>query len=464
VRGWKVANDLNREWLLRRGREERVGESGPRGLSRRDFLKTSGTGLAGAVLLGAAGCGGGGQAGGATELYYTAPPDETGTTKRLIADFNEKNKGEYRVIFREGNSDTGQRLDKLRTQFQAGGENLDVILGDVIWTAELAASGWVSDLSDRFPESDRQEFLPGSVAAITYDGKPYAMPWYTDTGLLYYRKDLLKESGYGGPPKTWDELKAMARKVRDKSNTRYGFVFQGARYEGGVCNGCEYIWAHGGDVLDPADPTKVIVDSPQAIAGLATERSMITDGVSPQAVTVYKEDESAGAFLNGDAVFLRQWPYVYALTSDPKQSKVKPEQVGVSELPSADGKPGNGTVGDQPLYISASSRYPDAAWKFIEFLTATEQQKFRIVEGSYLPTRTDLYDDPETRDSVPVVALAREALQHTRPRPISPYYSDFSLEIQEQFNASLTGDIAPEDAARTLKENLENLIQQGQDS
>jgi trehalose/maltose transport system substrate-binding protein len=229
------------------------------------------------------------------------PPDESGPTAKLIHAYNQKNKGKYRIAFREGNADTRQRLDKLRTQFQAGEEDLDVILGDVIWTSELAASGWVSDMSDRFPESDRQKFLPGSVDAITFDGKPYAMPWFTDTGLLYYRKDLLKESGYDAPPKTWDELKTMARRVREKSGTKFGFVFQGARYEGGVCDGCEYIWGNGGDVLEPEDPSRVIVDSPQAIAGLTTERSMITDGVSLKAVSVYKEDESAGAFLNGTA-------------------------------------------------------------------------------------------------------------------------------------------------------------------
>ncbi|MDQ2672994.1 MAG: substrate-binding domain-containing protein, partial [Actinomycetota bacterium] len=167
----------------------------PRELSRRDFLKVGGAGLAGAVLLGTAGCGGGGeQSGGPTELYFTAPPDTSGTTSKLINQFNEKNKGTYRVIFREGSSDTGQRLDKLRTQFQAGGEEIDVILGDVIWTAELAASGWISDLSDRFPESRQQAFLPGSVEAIVFEGKPYGMPWFTDTGLLYYRKDLLNQS------------------------------------------------------------------------------------------------------------------------------------------------------------------------------------------------------------------------------------------------------------------------------
>jgi multiple sugar transport system substrate-binding protein len=434
----------------------------PRGLSRRDFLKVGGAGLAGAAFLGAAGCGGGEQGGGASEIYFTSAPDASGTTEKLIDMFNDKNKGKYKVIFHQGNSDTGQRFDKLRTQMQAGGEDLDVILGDVIWTAQLAESGWISDLSDRFTESQRKEFLPGSVEAITYKGKAFGMPWFTDTGLLYYRKDLLQESGFDGPPKTWDELKQMTRKVRENAGLKYGFVFQGAAYEGGVCNGMEFIWTHGGEVLDPNDPTKVLVDSPEAIAGLATERSLITERISPEAVTVYKEDESAGAFLNGDAVFLRNWPYVYALVGTSDYPELKPEQVGVSELPSADGEPGNGTVGDQPLYISSTAKDPDATWKFIQFLTAPEQQKIRAVEGAYLPTRTALYSDPEIQEKVPVVPLAQEALQHTRPRPVSPYYSDMSLEMAEQFNASLSGDISPEEAARTLKEQLERFIKEGQ--
>lgn len=161
---------------------------------------------------------------------------------------------------------------------------------------------------------------------------------------------------------------------------------------------------------------------------------------------------------------MRNWPYVYALIGTSDYPKLKPEQVGVSELPSADGKPGNGTVGDQPLYISTSSKYPDAAWRFIEFVTASEQQRLRALEGSYLPTKSALYDDPEIQEKVPVVALAKEALQHTRPRPVSPYYSDMSLEMAEQFNASLKGVTTPEDAARTLKRELESIIQQGQES
>ena len=436
-----------------------------RRLSRRDFLKVGGAGLAGATLLAVAGCGGGQQQGGGhTRLVFTSAPDETGTTQKLIQKFNDQYKGKYNVVFREGSADTGQRFDQIRTQMQAGGGDLDVILGDVIWTAQLAANGWISDLSDHFTDSDRQDFLPGSVEAIIYEGKAYGMPWFTDTGLLYFRKDLLEKSGYNGPPKTWDELKEMALKVKEDSGIKYGFVFQGAEYEGGVCDGCEFIWTHGGNILDPHDATKVVVDSPQAAAGLATERSMIESGVSPRAVTTYKESEGDGVFLRGDSVFYRCWPYVYSLAGTSDFPDVKPEQVGVSELPSADGKPGNGTVGDQPFYISESSKNPDGAWELIKFMTDPEQQKFRAIEGSYLPTRSALYDDQDILQKVPVVGLAKEALQHTRPRPVSPYYSDMSLEMAEQFNRTLKGEVTPEEGVRILQRELESLIEQGQES
>jgi multiple sugar transport system substrate-binding protein len=256
----------------------------------------------------------------------------------------------------------------------------------------------------------------------------------------------------------------MALKAKTNSGTDFGFVFQGAQYEGGVCNGCEFIWTHGGNVLDPQDPTRVLVGQPEAVAGLSAYRSMVEDGVAPESVAIYGEEETDGAFLGGDAIFERCWPYVYALTSDPTASKIKPDQVGVSEIPSADGKPGNGTVGDQPFYINASSPYQDEAWEFIKFATAPEQERFRATEGSYLPTLTNLYKDPEIQQDVPIVPLAEEALQHTRPRPVSPYYSDMSLEMAKQFNAALKGEVSPEEAAQTLQTQLESIIEQGQES
>lgn len=431
-------------------------------LSRRDFLRVGGAGLAGLALLGASGCGGGGgqQGGSGEEIVFSWGSDDTGTLPRLIEEFNQRNEGGYRVRHRTMAADTGQYFSQLRTEFQAGGSNIDVIGGDVIWPAQFAARGWIVDLSERFTEADA--FLPGPMEAMTYEGGVYGVPWYTDAGLLYYRKDLLEKSGFSEPPKTWQELKEQAQKVQQDSDVGAGFVFQGAEYEGGVCDGLEYIWTHGGDVLDPSGPNRVVIDSRQSIAGLATERSMIEDGVAPQAVTTYKEDASAGAFLRGEAVFLRNWPYVYALLSNPDQSKIKPDQVGIVELPVAEGNESYSTLGGWNFFINANSEKQDGAWEFIKFMTDPEQQKTNAVQGSRLPTRTSLYENQEVLEKVPVARLGKEAIiENSRPRPVSPYYSDMSLKMAQQFNNSLNGNVSPQQAVQTLQRELQNIVEQG---
>ena len=158
--------------------------------SRREFLKAGGAGLAGAALLGSgalAGCGGGGGAEG-DDIVFSWGPDDTGVLPKLIDAFNAQSDG-FKVRYREMPSDTGEYFDQLRTQFQAGASDIDVIGGDVIWPAQFAGTGYISDLSDRFTDSD--EFLPGPMEAMRYEDGIYGVPWYTDAGLLYYRKDLL---------------------------------------------------------------------------------------------------------------------------------------------------------------------------------------------------------------------------------------------------------------------------------
>jgi trehalose/maltose transport system substrate-binding protein len=429
------------------------------GLSRRDFLKLGGAGLAGAALLGTAGCGGGQS--GSNDVLLSWADDRTGVLPKLIDKFNKQSK-DFKINYRKMPIDTGQYFDKIRTEFQAGGGDIDVIIGDVIWPAQFAANGWVADLTDRFTDAD--EFLPGPMQAATYEDKIYAVPWYTDAGLLYYRQDLLEKAGYSGPPATWDELQEMAEKVKQDEGIPNGFVFQGAEYEGGVCNGLEYIRTHGGDVLDPDDPSKVIIDSPGSTAGLATWRSMLESGVAPQAVLQYKEDESSAPFLNDEAVFIRNWPYFYALLGTPDYPKVKPEQVGITPIPVAEeGGQSYSTLGGWNFLINAASDKQDQAWEVIRFMTAPEQLITNAKLGSKLPTRQSLYDEPEVTDNVPVARLGKEAIiQNSTPRPVSPFYSDISLELAAGFNSTLAGDTSPEDAVKTLQEEIQSIAEQGE--
>jgi multiple sugar transport system substrate-binding protein len=113
------------------------------------------------------------------------------------------------------------------------------------------------------------------------------------------------------------------------------------------------------------------------------------------------------------------------------------------------------------MLINANSQYQDSAWEFAQWMTAPEQMKFRAVEATILPTRKSLYEDQEILSQVPVIRLGQEALKNSRPRPVSPYYSDMSLAMAEQFNQALKGDVAPEQAVKTLQDELSSIIEQG---
>jgi multiple sugar transport system substrate-binding protein len=437
------------------------GVAAGRRLNRRDFLKMSGAGLAGAALLGASGCGGGGSGSG-NIIFSMGPDDPNETYTKLIDKFNKQHKGEFQVVHREMPADTGQYFDKLRTEFQAGGGDIDVIGADVIWPIQFAAQGWVQDLSDRFPASEQNKFLPAPIEASIYEGAIYAVPWYEDAGLLYSRSDLLEEAGYSAPPETWDELKEMALKITQDMGIPNGFVFQGKNYEGGVCNALEYIRTHGGDVLSEVTAGNVIIDSPEAMAGLETYHSMITDGVAPQAVSNYDETVSVPVFGDGEAVFLREWPGTYGDIAGGTY-KVKQDQVEVSAIPVAPGNESSSTLGGWSFMINAQTDMPDEAWEFVKFMSSYESFKYRAVNGGYISARKAILDDPEVQEAIPTVKLAKDVLlDYATSRPVTEYYGDMSLEMQEQFNNALTGDTSPQQAVETLQKGLGSIMQQAE--
>jgi multiple sugar transport system substrate-binding protein len=438
------------------------------GLNRKGFLKLGGSALAGTALLGLAGCGGCGEsASGVTEFTFSFGPDGSGSLQKLVDRFTQKFRSKYKANYRVMSADTGQYLNQLKTEFQAGGGETDLIGGDVIWPIQFAVNGWIEDLSERFTQEERQTFLPAPVQSCTYDDKVYGVPWFTDAGMLYYREDLLEKSGFSEPPKTWSELKEQTRKVMQDSGMKDSFVFHGARYEGGVVNGLEYIWTSGGDVIDPDDPEKVVIDAPGAVEGLAIERSMVESGVAPKAVSTYAEQECQAAFLNRRAVFCRDWPYMYVLATGEAESRLERGQVWVAPLPVAeDQNQSFSGLGGWNFYLNAASseEEKDAAYEFVEFATAPEQQRFRALNGSFLPTLEALYDNRKILEKVPVIALGKEAIKNARPRPLSPYYSDMSLKMAEQFNASLKGAKSPEEAIRTLDRERQGIVDLGETS
>jgi len=151
---------------------------------------------------------------------------------------------------------------------------------------------------------------------------------------------------------------------------------------------------------------------------------------------------------------------MYALAAQEGQSDIGPGQVGVAPLPVAAGQEESFSgLGGWNFYLNAASSGEEkgAAYEFARFATSPEQQRYRALNGSFLPTLEDLYDDEELAEEIPVIGLGEGAIKNARPRPLSPYYSDMSLVMAEQFNACVKGAKSPEEAANTLDDRLQEI-------
>jgi multiple sugar transport system substrate-binding protein len=384
------------------------------------------------------------------ELTWAVGKDSTGTQRRLADAFMAQNPGWTVRLIEMPASATVQR-DSYVTYFIARDPTIDVYSIDLTWTAEFAAAGWLRPLDAEFPPAAHAAFLPGPIEGCTYGGHVYAVPWFTDAGLLYYRRDLLARERLT-PPRTWEELVRQARLLGTKYRM-YGFVFQAEQYEGLVCNFLEYVWSAGGTVAAPA----ITLDTPAARRALQFMYEMIHGlRVAPPAVLTFKEEESRQAFTAGQSVFLRNWPYVWLAAQDPANSTVA-GRLGVMALPGRVPGAGVSCLGGWNLAVSRFSRHPGPAWRLIAFMTDPAAQRQFATGAGRLPTRHTLYRDRAVAAALPYLAAVYPALRTARPRPVSPYYARISDVLQVELHRALTDRQSVAAALRAAQRKIEAL-------
>jgi len=376
---------------------------------------------------------------------------DPGAFEQLLARFERANPG---VLVR---AETLPAASDEQHQFYAinlaaRSADFDVLALDVIWVAEFARAGWLRDVSQLLPAAQRSEFFQGPIEAVTWNGRIYAMPWFMDAGVLYYRKDLLAKHRLT-PPKTWDELAHAARTIGDRESGVHGFVWQGKQYEGLVCNALEYLWSNGGEVLRAG---RVVLDSPNNRAALAFMRSLITSGVSPEFVTTLTEEPAREIFGRGASVFLRNWPYAWRLFEQPG-SAVR-GKVGVSALPHAAGHPSAATLGGWQLGINRYSKHPQAAERLAQYLASPAAQKALALAYGYNPPRRGLYQDKELLAAQPFLSELRAVYERARPRPVTPHYVRLSQVLQTELSGALAGLKTPEQALADAQRDIEAIL------
>lgn len=402
-----------------------------------------------------------GQSGGGTPskekkdvtIVWARGKDTTQATKKMVEAF-EKKYPHIHVKIQEEPNDTGKQHDAYVTAFNAKSSAIDVINMDVIWPAEFAQAGYTLPL-DRFIQQDNVDlstYNKGALSAAQFNGKQWALPLFIDAGILYYRTDLVKT-----PPKTWDELIQMAKQSQGKNGTKYGFILQAKQYEGLVCNAVEYIGSYGGKFID--ENGNVTVHSPETIKGLKEMKKIVDEAdITPNNVTNFEEPETEASFIEGQAVFARNWPYMWASSNDKEKSKVS-GKVAVAPLPNGD-KGSASALGGWQMGINKYSKHPKEAWKFLKFMTGPEGEKIQAISGGSAPAIMSLYKDPDVLKANPFFREKgfQDAVANATSRPVAPNYQEVSSIIQIHVSKMLAGKETPEAAASNMEKEMKSAM------
>jgi multiple sugar transport system substrate-binding protein len=371
----------------------------------------------------------------------------------LIDAWNTSHPGEKVTLIPLPEPENGQ-LAQLTANLQAGSSTYDVIAMDVIWTAEFASSGWIIPLEQNTFQLGN--FLQPAVDTAMYNGHLWAVPFYSNAEMLFYRKDILAKAG-AQPPTTWAQLAEQAKTIAPKYGLQ-GYAGQLAPYEGLTVNFADAVQSAGGSILSRSGA--VAVDSPQAQAGLSFLVDGLKEGWIPKSSLNYEEESSWEDFESGKLLFLNNWPFVYSQASQKVPANKVYGKVGVALLPGLNG-PGSSSLGGANLAVSAFSKHQRTAIAFIRYLTDLPQDQQLFIDGGYPPVWTSLYSDPAMVKRFPYLPVVKQAILTAQPRPSIVDYDQASLAISSSVYQALTGKKPPQAALSEMSQQLTQIIRDG---
>ncbi len=353
---------------------------------------------------------------------------------------------------------TTDQFSQYKLWLSAQSSDIDVYRIDVIWAPQIAQH--FVDLKEHYADITG-EFVPASIESQTVDGKLVALPMFLGAPALYYRKDLLEK--YDEPvPETWQEMTATAERImqaeREAGNEdMWGFVFQGAAYEGLTCNAQEWIASFGGGRIVNQDGS-ITINNEKAVEALELAASWVGN-ITPEGVLNYQEEDARGVFQSGNAVFMRNWNYAYALAAG-EDSPIK-DDFAVTTLPHGGGDNSSAaTLGGWHLAVSQYSENREEAIELVRWLNNYENQKERAIVTSRPPTRNAVYEDPDVAEEQEFIPLWKPVVDNALPRPSAATkrsYNEVSSEFWTAVHDTLSGDGSAEQNLQRLQARLERL-------
>jgi len=353
-----------------------------------------------------------------------------------------------------------EQLATWRRLLEGGGAVPDVYGIDVIWPGILADN--LLDLKPYIPAEEIKLYFPELVSNGTVNGRLVSLPADLNEGVLFYRLDLLREYGYHTPPKTWQELETMAKRIqageRAKGNKGFwGFVWQGAPSEALTCNALEWqVSEGGGTILN--ENGRITANNPATIR--AWERAARWVGsISPPGVIAYREQDALNLWQAGQAAFMRNWTGAYRAVSAPNsptkdRSNIAPLPAGAAGIAA--------TIGGDGYGVSRNSVHPGEAEMLVRFLCSRDEQVRRSHVVNEAPTMPELYNDPEVLAANPQFPRVLEVFRKGavfRPSTLTgKMYPDVSRAYFEAVHSVLSGKKSASKAAGELEAELGRML------
>jgi len=280
---------------------------------------------------------------------------------------------------------------------------VDIIDSDIIWVYDLVANDLLSPLDTYFSTEELGDFLKSSINGNIINKQLYGIPYRTDTGILYYRKDLLQKYNQK-VPKTFDEL-IKSYKIISESEDIYGYAGSWKNYEGMSCNIQELLWTFGGNINFDENSIKnnQIINTKENIQAFKKIKSLVDNGITHPNILDFYSGDLRKEFIKGNLLFMRDWPAGWNEISNNELSVVK-DKVGISYLPygSINGK-NSGVLGGWQLMMANKSEHKEESIKFIRFFTNYENTKKIAIERTYLPVLVDQYFDADIIEAMPFI-------------------------------------------------------------
>lgn len=371
-----------------------------------------------------------------TTIKFAVQADSTDALNSIVEAFNASNEM-YDVEAIVLTNDSGNMHDQIVNSLSSQSGEYDVVSMDVVWAGEFAAAGYLEPLDTYIKDAGWKptDFNAGSMASGKYKGKNYVLPYFSDLGFLYYRNDIVSAEDAAkldSGDYTLEDLLAMAEKYAGEGGTKYGYVYQSKQYEGLTCNVNEFT-SNWQDVEGGLQMMKTFTDSK----------------ATPDDILTYTEGETHNAFLNGESVFARNWPYMNGMAATGDYT-VQIENVGIAPLPNG------GTVGGWILGVNANSANVEGAVEFIKFIAGPEGQMINATIGGYMPGYNALLEDEAVLNANALLSnpAFQTALQKTIARPVVPNYAEVSDAIQVKAHEYLSGNGELADAVSAIESEL----------